>query len=117
MRLRINPEEFPPEKGESWWVVHPNNNRCEFRVPSGGMTVCIKDFENFVAGIAYTIISVDEHNGWIAVKGSECVYDMPQYLFARYFDAEVFVVGRVSAEEIEKTQSFNTKAQLESFKG
>jgi len=107
-RTRINPSDFPPFKGESWWIVHPNTSGAEFRIPIGAMTVCKEDFMGvFKQNTAYNILGTDNHNGWVSVESLGDIYDMPQYLFSRYFDAEVFVVGKVDPVEIEKAKVFD----------
>jgi len=92
-RTRIDPMDFPLIRGESWWVVHPNRGDCEFKVPSGAITVCIESFLCFLEGKVYSILSNDAHNGWVAVASKEEIIEMPHYVFARYFDAEAFVCG------------------------
>lgn len=98
-RLKIDPQQHPIQKGESWWVVHPNTAGSEFRIPSGAITVCLEDLLIFKKDIAYNVVALDAHNGWITVEGSGDLYEMPQYLFARHFDAEAFVVGRPTEDE------------------
>lgn len=106
---RINPEEYPPKNGESWWVVHPNRNGCEFRVPMGAVSPCCSSIGPFEIQKAYSVISCDNHNGWVTLRCGDDLYDMPQYLFARHFDAEAFVVGTASPEELEKAKPFDYK--------
>ena len=109
-RNRIDPMEHPIKKGESWWIVHPNIKTAEFRVPNGAVTCCLKDFEEvFKEGCIYSVIAADAHNGWVTVAGGKELYDMPQYIFARHFDAEAFVVGRATPEELEKATPFDYK--------
>lgn len=125
-RMRIEPSEFPKTKEESWWIVHPNTKGVEFRIPTGGMTLCQDDLlDVFKAGTAYNVLSADNHNGWVTVEGRGDLYDMPQYLFARHFDAEIFVVGVASPVELENARPFDYRPtlprkpddQLELFKG
>lgn len=97
---RIDPMEFPLRSSESWWVVHPNNSRCSFRIPSGAITVCIESFLVFIQNVVYRVVGEDSHNGWVTVENNGDLYDMPQYLFARYFDAEAFVIGNATPEEM-----------------
>jgi len=111
-RIRIEPMEFPLEKGESWWIVHPNTKTAEFRVPAGAITACIKDFLCFKENVVYDVVSADNHNGWVTVVVEDKLYDMPQYLFSRHFDAEAFVVGRMTPEEAEKAILFNYESTL-----
>lgn len=102
--IRINPEEYPPKNGESWWVVHPNLANCEFRVPIGAVSPCLDSLGPFEKGKAYSVLGCDNHNGWVTLRCKDDLYDMPQYLFARHFDAEVFVVGHATPEEIENAR-------------
>ena len=112
-RNRIDPMEYPIKKGESWWVVHPNIRTAEFRIPSGAITCCIEDFLSiFEKGCVYSIVSTDSHNGWVTVAGGKELYDMPQYIFARYFDAEAFVVGMMTVEEQAEAKPFDYKPTL-----
>ncbi len=106
-RVRIDPMEYPLQKGESWWIVHPNIATAEFRVPGGAITVCLKDFRDFQQNVAYSVVAADNHNGWVTVASDSGLHDMPQYLFARYFDAEAFVVGTVDPATFEKAIPFN----------
>ena len=89
--IRINPQEIPPKKDESWWIVHPNNGNVEFKVPPGAVTVCTKEFMSFRSGKVYPISYIDEQSGYITVKNREEIVEMPYYIFGRYFDAEAFV--------------------------
>jgi hypothetical protein len=89
--IRVNPAEEPPLKGESWWVVHPNNKRCVFDAPIGAITICQKSYRGFREGTVYQIAGNDTNSGWITMANQEEVVQMPYYLFARYFDAEAFV--------------------------
>ena len=106
-RVRIDPIEYPLRRGESWWVVHPNTGTSEFRIPHGGITLCTKDFLTFKQNIVYSIVGYDNHNGWVSVVEGNILYDLPQYLFARYFDAEAFVVGRIDPAELEGAKPFS----------
>ncbi len=122
-RIKIDPIQYPKTTEESWWIVHPNNASCEFRIPSGAVTVCTKDLlEIFKKNMAYNVISADNHNGWVVVEGGGDLYEMPQYLFARHFDAESFVIGSARPEDLEKARPFNYRPTLphkpvEEFKG
>jgi hypothetical protein len=111
-RIRIDPLEFPLQNGESWWVVHPNIKTAEFRIPAGAITVCTEDLLVFKKGIVYSVISADYHNGWVTVSSEDALYDMPQYLFSRKFDAEAFVIGVMTPEEREKAKPFDYKPTL-----
>lgn len=108
-RQRIDPMTYPLKKGESWWIVHPNIATAEFRVPMGAITICTQNFVPFEQNMVYSILGVDNHSGWITLCCGDVVYDMPQYVFARYFDAEAFVVGRATPEELEKAKPFDYK--------
>jgi hypothetical protein len=114
MRKRIEPSQYPRQAGESWWIVHPNQGGAEFRVPVGAMTVCIEDFmEVFKTNVAYNVVSADNHNGWVTVEGNGDLYEMPQYLFARHFDAEAFVVGnQLTPGEIERLKPYTYRPMM-----
>lgn len=111
---RIDPEEHPPKNGESWWIIHPNKSSCEFKVPPGAVAICTETFSPFKKDDASPVISVDYHNGWITLRGNEDYYDMPFYFFARHFDAEAFVCGRATPEEIENAKPFDYKPTISS---
>lgn len=113
-RIKIDPRAYPKDNDESWWIVHPNTAGCEFRLPAGAVTVCIKDLllDVFRQNVAYNVISTDNHNGWIVVEHNGDLYDMPQYLFARHFDAESFVVGTATSVELEKAKPFDYKSTV-----
>lgn len=101
--IKINTLEYPPKEGESWWVVHPNSGVTDFVIPESAVTACTKDFMDFKKGVIYKV-QKSNFVGWICVlvvdkledpaNHKEIVVDMPEYIFARYFDAEVFVCGR-----------------------
>lgn len=126
-RFRIDPREHPKRPEESWWIVHPNAGGVEFRLPNGAVTVCTEDLAPvFKAATAYNVIGADNHNGWVTVEGGGDLYDMPQYLFARHFDAEAFVVGTANPADLEQARPFDYRPtvprrpsaeQLELFKG
>jgi len=110
---RLNPHNYPLQQGESWWIVHPNQSNCEFKVPAGGITVCTESFLAFNQNTAYTVLGDDPHNGWITVQSSIDIVEMPYYVFARYFDAEAFVRGTVeSTAQLEKAKPFDYKPTL-----
>lgn len=112
-RIRINPMDHPKLAGEPWWIVHPNDGRCEFRIPSGAITVCTENFlDEFKKDIVYNVVGADNHDGYVVVAGAEDLYEMPQYLFARYFDAESFVTGRANLTELANAKPFDYKPTL-----
>jgi hypothetical protein len=104
-RKRIDPIDYPPLQGEKWWIVHPNAAEAELRIPEGAVTSCLKDFMDFKAGTIYPILDVDSHNGWIGVFIGEDIIEMPQYLFDRYFDAEIFI--RAPEKKIKRDVNWN----------
>ena len=106
--IKLNPMEYPLKKGESWYLTHPNNKNCEFKVPQGGVTLCMNSLFDFTAGRIYEISDNDPDNGWITVACKETVVKMPYYVFARYFDAECFVRGTFSVEG-KKVEPFDYK--------
>lgn len=117
-RVRVDPMEYPLEKGESWWIVHPNTRAAEFRVPTGAITACLDGFLEFYVGKVYNVVSCDNHNGWVTLICGTTIYDMPQYLFARKFDAEAFVVGIATSEELENAKKWNYQRTIPTnFKG
>ena len=103
--------DFPLVPGEGWWIVHPNNGIVEFRLPLGAVTVCLDDLLAFKRGVLYKVLK--NENGWITVASMEGIYEMPQYIFARYFDAEVFVRGIPTKERIKEVEhEFNDKLEV-----
>lgn len=111
--LVINAEKYPPLNGESWWIVHPNRKGCEFRAPIDAVTICMESLDDyFQKNEMARIHSVDNTKGRISVKCSSGIVDMPFYFFGRYFDAEVFVVGSATPEELEKAIPFDYKATI-----
>lgn len=108
-RITIQPKEHPRKVGESWYVVHPNSRGCEFRIPYGAVTGCLEDFQKCKQGVLYSVLSTG-NSGWVAVKTADVIYEMPEYVFARYFDAEAFVVGAAPTPgELEKAEPFDYK--------
>lgn len=93
MRTKITSEDYPLNPGESWWIINPNSGGAEFVVPHDASTCCMEDILDFKKGTVYGVHI--ETDGWVCVKNKEHVVEMPQYLFARHFDAEVFVRGSV----------------------
>jgi hypothetical protein len=108
--IKIDPMEHPRVSGESWWVVHPNSGGSQFCIPRDAVTACTEDFRGFSAGTIYRVWAGEM--GWVKVKGHESVYEMPEYVFARYFDAEAFVVGSAAPQELEKAKPFDYKPTL-----
>ena len=109
---KIEPDMFPIEKGESWWVVSPNLKNCEFCAPAGAITICTSYLTipptrmvSFSAGVIYQITGTDDISGYITVKNKEEIVEMPYYVFARYFDAEAFVRGVPSPKEKRKIEA------------
>ena len=91
--VKIDPIDFPILTSEHWWIIHPNTRNVEFKIPSGAVTACTNDFLEFKRGIVYRIVSQDKNNGWVSVADKETIVEMPEYLFARNFDAEIFIRG------------------------
>lgn len=91
MRTKITQEDYPLMPGESWWIVNPNSGGSEFVLPLGASTACLLSLLDFKPGIVYSVHT--DSDGWVCVTNKDHVVEMPQYLFARYFDAEVFVRG------------------------
>lgn len=112
--IKINPLDYPLEKGESWWICHPNESNSEFKVPRGAVTLCLDNILGFAAGKTYKVSDNDHTNGWLTVIGKELTVRMPYYLFARCFDAECFVRGTFSIEG-KKVEPFDYKSTLEKF--
>ena len=106
--ITLNPINYPLEKGESWYVVHPNQQNVEFRVPEGAVTLCTSSLLDFQTGRTYEIYHNDPNNGWLSVMSKERMVKMPYYVFARYFDAECFVRGTFSVEG-KKVEPFDYK--------
>jgi hypothetical protein len=92
MRLVLEPELYPPMQGESWWIVSPNSGAYDFVIPEGAITLCTQQLLDFKSKLVYPVFV--EKEGWVCVTNKESVVEMPQYLFARHFDAECFVQGR-----------------------
>jgi hypothetical protein len=89
-KITIRPEDHPPMKGESWWIVHPNS-KDKFTLPTGAVTLCVENFLSFKELTAYPVTNENVDSGWINVQCDETVYCMPEYLFKRYFDVALFV--------------------------
>ena len=109
-KIVISPREFPLKPGESWWIVHPNTAGSSFKIPYNAITCCRQNFLEFRQGTLYNVS--EGESGWVNVNSSDYSCHMPQYLFARYFDAEVFVVGSVKPEELERAQPFAYRPTL-----
>ena len=99
MYTRIEQSDYPLNKGESWWIINPNSSGGEFIVPSGAATACLTNFMEFKAGIIYRVDIKED--GWVCAINGDHVIEMPQYVFAKFFDAEIFIRGRVSRKELE----------------
>jgi hypothetical protein len=99
MRTRIEQSDYPLNKGESWWVVNPNSSGGEFIIPQGASTACLISLLDFKAGTVYRVGT--EREGWVFVINGDHVVEMPQYVFARHFDAEIFIRGRATKKELE----------------
>lgn len=92
---KIDPSNYPLKKGESWWIVHPNSSGGEFLIPYGAITLCTNDFLDFKKNTIYAVAQASE-DGWVNIlKTPDESYSVPQYLFARYFDANVFIRGGI----------------------
>ncbi|MHA2069414.1 MAG: hypothetical protein ACXABY_34060 [Candidatus Thorarchaeota archaeon] len=105
-KVVIKPEEYPREKNESWYVVHPNAKGCQFRIPVDAVTACTADLHECRKNTAYPIFQ--PNIGWVGVKTTTDWYVMPEYIFARHFDAEAFVIGTTpTAEELEGARPFD----------
>lgn len=111
--IRLNPQDYPLKQGESWWVVSPNNGNAEFVAPPGAITVCLKGFLGFDGGMIYPVLNNDNNNGWITLGCRNEIVEMPYYVFARFFDAEAFVRGRVKdPSALERAVPFDYKPTL-----
>lgn len=97
--LKISPGAHPIQPGESWWVVHPNMGNVEFCVPTGACAICTKPLYHFEQGTVYEATEVNNQTGWITIRSTDWIAEMPFYVFARYFDAEAFVRGVPTASE------------------
>jgi len=91
--VRIDPMDYPLMDRESWWMIQPNDGQLELKIPVGAAPVCVKEFMNLGEGTAYRVVAVDDDQGWVSVEGHGTVYEMPRYVFARYFDAVPFIKG------------------------
>ena len=89
--VTLNPTDFPMQKGESWWIVSPNNGNAEFDAPIGSWTLWNEQVLGFSPGTMYEITDNEKDSGWITVGSKETCARMPYYVFARHFDAECFV--------------------------
>lgn len=119
-RLVISPEKNPRKKGESWYVVHPNAKGCRFSIPYMAVTVCTEDLVECRKNTVYPVFAEGDL-GWVMVRTTTADYVMPEYVFARHFDAEAFVIGAApTPEELEGAKPFSyrstvPKKQLELF--
>ena len=114
--VRVNPLEYPPLENESWWIVAPNNGNTEFVIPNRAVTACLKNFMDFRKGITYQVFKTNEQ-GWVDVLAVdtktestpiETIVCMPEYIFARYFDAEIFVRGRINFYKTKPNKEFES---------
>lgn len=110
MIIRVDPNSEPLKKGESWWIVHPNDGYTEFVVPSNSISFCRETFGVFKKGITYSVVGDKSESGWITLATKSDIVEMPYYVFARYFDAEAFVRNTPIKEYIQSKQ-------LELFEG
>lgn len=101
---KINPVDFPLKEKESWWIVHPNSKGGEFIIPDNACTACLHDIEGFNKGTIYNVSSC-QNEGWVHVASNVLGLEMPQYLFGRHFDAEIFVRGTPTQNEIDTVLS------------
>jgi hypothetical protein len=90
-KIRLNPMDYPLKNGESWWTVHPNDGMLVLKIPVGAPALSIENFLSFKKSKIYEVTSIDDDQGWVTVKCSEAVYEMPRYLFVRNFDAVPFI--------------------------
>jgi len=108
--IRLDPRQYPRAQGESWWIVNPNTKSCSFTIPSRAITACLNDLLTFKEGTLYDVREGDL--GWVEVNSEETYCSMPQYVFARYFDAEAFIIGSFTREELERAIPFDYKPSL-----
>ncbi len=101
---KIDPIEYPLKDKESWWIVHPNSKGGEFIVPDSACTACLQDIFDFKKGTIYRVFPA-QREGYVCVSSSSYMLEMPQYLFGRHFDAEIFVRGTPTQNEIETVLS------------
>lgn len=92
----IDPKDYPLLQEENWFIVDPNNIECKFEIPEGSFCCCTKEFRGFSEGTLYLI---SQHSmGWITVVSPREVVKMPEYLYARHFDAETYVKNKNTTE-------------------
>jgi hypothetical protein len=110
-QIKIDPNDYPLQEGESWWIVHPNYGKCQFKVPVGAICACLNKFLGIFHPMSiYTVTHVDDDKGWITVGTKGTLVEMPRYVFARYFDANQFIVGNMpTPEELEQATPFDYK--------
>jgi hypothetical protein len=114
---KLDPHCYPLALGESWWIVHPNNGTSEFVAPVGAIAFCTEDFLSFGCGTVYSILNNDSDNGWITLASYSHIVEMPYYVFARHFDAEAFVRGRMPDPTVlERAVPFDYKPTVPSCK-
>ena len=111
--IKLNPHDYPLEKGESWWVVNLNRSDVEFSAPVGAIAFCEESLMSFKQGTVYQIVNNDMNTGWITLMSHSEIVEMPHYIFARYFDAEAFVRGIVKDPSLlERATPFDYKSTL-----
>lgn len=111
--IKIDPLQYPPHKGESWRIVHPNDGYVEFMLPPGAVSVCFDKFYGFEEGIAYSCYHSDDE-GWVCVERRDAIVEMPEYIFNRFFDSLPFVMSRqrVTEEDLQNATPFDYRSTL-----
>lgn len=100
MKVIIDPMDHPLMEGESWWMIHLNNGELELKIPIGAGALCLREFYDFGEGTVYKIVGVNDDQGWVSIEGHGKIYEMPRYIFARYFDAIPFIRGGKIDEDL-----------------
>lgn len=104
MIKNISPKSEPLKEGESFWVISPNDGQLELDFPNGSYCICTKSWEDFEKDVIYPIVGSSTDIGYISLLAkSTIVYNMPHYVFARYFDINAFVKYREHQPSIVKT--------------
>ena len=99
--IKIDPKDYPLAEGESWWIIHPNIKGGQFVIPNGAYTACLGNLLDFKKGILYKVYPSGS-DGWVCVASNKNMVELPQYLFARHFDAEIFIRGTPTVEEVDQ---------------